>query len=136
MDRRKLLKKGFIAATGIAASSLFGCNSLSSGIKEKGKTHWGYIGKEGPENWGNLSADFKVCQTGKSQSPVNLKLAVNVELPNLEIDYKDTPLRIINNGHTIQINYQPGSFLTLDNEAYELLQLHFHHPSEQKIQGV
>ena len=135
MDRRQLLKKGLFAATGIAASSLFGCNSLTSATKEKGKTHWGYIGEEGPENWGTLSSDFNVCNSGKSQSPVNLESAVDADLPDLEINYKDTPLRIINNGHTIKVNYQPGSILTLDDEPYELLQFHFHNPSEHQVEG-
>ncbi|WP_414624550.1 carbonic anhydrase [Calothrix sp. CCY 0018] len=136
MDRRQLLKKGLFAATGIATSSLFGCNSLTSATKEKGKTHWGYIGEKGPENWGTLSEEFDVCQSGKSQSPVNLQSAIDADLPRLKITYKDTPLRIINNGHTIQINYQPGSILTLDNQPYELLQFHFHHPSEHQVDGV
>ena len=134
MDRRQLLRKGLIAATGIATSSLFGCSTLTSATKGKGKS-WGYIGEKGPENWGTLSSEFEVCQSGKNQSPINLESAVDADLPALNIDYKDTPLRIINNGHTIQVNYQPGSFLTLDNEPYELLQFHFHHPSEHKVDG-
>ena len=132
MNRRQLLKKGLVAVTGIATSSLFGCSTLTSATKEKGKSHWGYIGEKGPENWGTLSSDFEVCQSGISQSPVNLQSAVDADLPDLKINYKDTPLRIVNNGHTIKVNYQPGSFLTLDGEPYELLQFHFHHPSEHK----
>ncbi|MDY6899525.1 MAG: carbonic anhydrase [Cyanobacteriota bacterium] len=135
MDRRELLRKGLISATGIAASSLFGCSSLTSATKEKSKTAWGYIGSKGPENWGSLSDEFNICQAGNNQSPVNLESAVDADLTPLKIDYKDSPLRIINNGHTIQVNYQPGSFLTLDDERYELLQFHFHHPSEHKVEG-
>jgi len=135
MERRKLLRNGLVAATGIAASSLFGCSSLTSASKEKGKTHWGYIGKEGPDYWGNLSSDFSACQAGTNQSPVNLESAVDADLPALKINYKDSPLRIINNGHTVQVNYQPGSFLSLDDEPYELLQFHFHNPSEHKLEG-
>ncbi|MEM6399720.1 MAG: carbonic anhydrase [Cyanobacteria bacterium P01_D01_bin.116] len=134
MERRKLLRNGLIAASGIAASSLFGCSSLTSASKEKGKT-WGYIGEKGPENWGNLSSDFDACQTGNNQSPLNLESAVDADLPELKINYKDSPLRIINNGHTIQVNYQSGSFLTLDDKRYELIQFHFHHPSEHKVEG-
>ncbi len=135
MDRRQLLKNSLVAVTGIATSSLFAC-TLTSATKEKGKSHWGYIGEKGPENWGTLSSDFEVCQSGISQSPVNLQSAVDADLPDLKINYKDTPLRIVNNGHTIKVNYQPGSFLTLDGEPYELLQFHFHHPSEHKVEGV
>mgnify|MGYP001794274795 CR=1 FL=1 len=135
MHRRQLLRNGLVAATGIAASSLFGCNSLREASNEKSKTSWGYIGKEGPENWGNLSSDFYACQLGESQSPVNLQSAIDADLPTLEINYQNTPLRIINNGHTIQVNYQPGSFLKIDNQEFELLQFHFHHPSEHKVEG-
>ncbi|AFY58082.1 carbonic anhydrase [Rivularia sp. PCC 7116] len=135
MDRRQLLRKGLIATAGVATSSLFGCSSFTSATKEKSKTNWGYIGKEGPENWGNLSSDFEVCQLGKTQSPLNLESAVDANLPPLKIDYKESPLRIINNGHTIQVNYQQGSTLNLDGETYELLQFHFHHPSEHKVKG-
>ena len=134
MNRRKLLRNGLVAATGIAASSLFGC-TLTSATREKSKTHWGYIGKEGPENWSNISPDFYACQSGKTQSPINLESAVDADLPPLKTNYKNTPLRIINNGHTIKVNYQPGSVLMLDNEPYELLQFHFHHPSEHEVEG-
>lgn len=136
MDRRQLLRKGLVAATGIAVSSLFGCSSFTSSVSlEKDKSHWGYIGKEGPENWGNISSDYYACQSGKSQSPVNLQKAIDADLPPLKINYQKTPLSIINNGHTIQVDYQPGSILMLDNEPYELLQFHFHNPSEHQVEG-
>ncbi len=134
MDRRQLLRKGLVAATGIATSSLFSCTTLTSATKEEGKS-WGYIGDKGPENWATLSSEFEVCQSGKTQSPVNLQSLVDADLPALNVNYKDTPLRIINNGHTIQVNYESGSILTLDNQPYELLQFHFHHPSEHKVEG-
>ncbi|MEA5598913.1 carbonic anhydrase [Rivularia sp. UHCC 0363] len=133
MDRRQLLTKGLIASIGFAASSLIGC-TLISASKEKGKA-WGYIGDKGPDNWGNLSEDFYACQSGTSQSPVNLESAVDADLPELKISYQNAPLRIINNGHTIQVNYRPGSILTLDDEVYELLQFHFHNPSEHQVEG-
>ncbi len=133
MNRRQLLTKSLIASIGITASSLIG-STLISASKEKGKA-WGYIGEKGPDNWGNLSEDFYACQSGTSQSPVNLESAVDADLPELKINYQNTPLRIINNGHTIQVNYRSGSILTLDDEVYELLQFHFHNPSEHQVEG-
>ncbi len=44
-------------------------------------------------------------------------------------------LRIVNNGHTIQVNVPPGNFLKVGGESYELLQFHFHRPSEEQIDG-
>jgi carbonic anhydrase len=44
-------------------------------------------------------------------------------------------LRIINNGHTIQVNADPGLGCTIGGTRYELLQFHFHHPSEHLLAG-
>jgi carbonic anhydrase len=44
-------------------------------------------------------------------------------------------LNIVDNGHTIMISYSPGSFITVGGKRYELKQFHFHHPSEEKING-
>jgi carbonic anhydrase len=44
-------------------------------------------------------------------------------------------LDIIDNGHTIMINYAPGSFIHVGNKQYELKQFHFHRPSEEEING-
>src|SRR5881396_404866 len=57
------------------------------------------------------------------------------ELPPLGFEYRSVPLNIINNGHTIQVNYGPGSTLTVGDKTYALKQFHFHHPSEESIDG-
>jgi carbonic anhydrase len=44
-------------------------------------------------------------------------------------------LRIINNGHTIQVNAAPGSSCVIAGTSYELQQFHFHHPSEHLLSG-
>jgi carbonic anhydrase len=58
-----------------------------------------------------------------------------VDLPELKFDYKAVPLNIIDNGHTIQINYPAGSKLTVGDKTFALQQIHFHHPSEEQING-
>jgi carbonic anhydrase len=99
------------------------------------KAHWGYTGHAGPENWGELSPDYALCASGKNQSPINLSHMVEGELPDLSIDYKPGGYEVINNGHTIQVNYQPGSSLSIDGHSFELKQFHFHAPSENHIEG-
>ena len=54
---------------------------------------------------------------------------------NIAIKYNETPLVINNNGHNIQIDYEPGSYAVIDEEKYELKQFHFHTPSEHTIEG-
>ncbi len=97
--------------------------------------HWSYSGSEGPEYWGNLAKEYKTCSTGEEQSPIDLKKTVDAELEPLQFNYQSTPLNIVNNGHTIQVNYAPGNTLTLDGKKFELLQFHFHDPSEHTVDG-
>ena len=134
MERRKLLRNLSIGAVGVTAISLgWKFRDLVVASKQKEKPHWGYIGEEGAENWSKLSPEFSSCELGIAQSPINIESPIEAKLNELEFDYQNSPLRIINNGHTIQVNYQSGSVLKLDGESYELVQFHFHHPSEHKV---
>ncbi len=42
---------------------------------------------------------------------------------------------IWNNGHTVQVNLPAGNTLEVGDQRYELLQFHFHTPSEEHIRG-
>ena len=37
-----------------------------------GKTHWSYEGETSAKNWHKLNEDFKICKSGKFQSPINI----------------------------------------------------------------
>src|ERR1700751_4865876 len=97
--------------------------------------HWEYQGKDGPKNWGKLDPAYSSCSMGHTQSPINITGAKKSDLPALIFDYKAVQLNIINNGHTIQVNYAPGSSLTVGGRTYTLQQFHFHHPSEEHVNG-
>lgn len=99
--------------------------------------HWSYTGPTGPANWGTLDTSYGACAQGKSQSPIDIRdeVAKKVDLPSIGFDYKPSPLKIVDNGHTIQINYAPGSSITVGDQRYELVQFHFHKPSEEKVNG-
>ena len=99
---------------------------------EKHVAHWEYEGEMGPENWGK---EFPTCGKGKSQSPLNIKGPFEKVRFNIVPDYKPGPLKILNNGHTIQVNVTPGSKIRIDGKAFDLLQFHFHRPSEEHING-
>jgi carbonic anhydrase len=97
--------------------------------------HWSYEGEAAPQNWGKLDAKFALCATGKNQSPIDLGGFVEADLKPLKLDYKAGIADILNNGHTVQINYAPGSSLAVDARAFDLKQFHFHSPSENKVNG-
>jgi len=94
--------------------------------------HWTY---EHPEQWGMLDPAYSPCSLGRTQSPIDVKNARFAALPALKIDYHSGPLNIIDNGHTIQVNYAPGSTLAIGDRTYSLKQFHFHHPAEEHING-
>ncbi len=95
-------------------------------------THWGYSGDEGPENWTTINADNYAC-SGKNQSPINLTHFIQADLPSIKFNYQAGGNEIVNNGHTVQINYQGGSSIKVDGKIFNLLQFHFHTPSENNI---
>ena len=98
-------------------------------------SHWGYEGEAGPEHWGELKSDFATCRSGIRQSPVDLKKPIKAELAPLAMHYKAVPLQVSNNGHTIQVNQKGAGTLTFRGQNYQLLQFHFHTPSEHQVQG-
>lgn len=108
--------------------------SFSAGA-EKYSLHWGYEGQESPVHWGKLSPDFSLCETGKNQSPVNIQGALKTHHSKPVLVFQQGKQKIINNGHTIQINVSEDSTLHLDGETFALQQFHFHAPSENEIDG-
>jgi carbonic anhydrase len=102
--------------------------------------HWEYEGEAGPENWGGLHPDFETCSIGEAQSPINITeddidFVNESEFPSIDVDYHPSAINLVHNGHTIQLNYDEGSTLSIDEEVYNLLQFHFHIPSEHTIEG-
>lgn len=133
----------FLAATAVAALMSGGSAIAESGDHQKtgasgghgAKVHWGYSGPKGPENWGELSSAYSLCKTGKHQSPVDITDSKSAGLAKLSFNYQGTGLRVVNNGHTVQVNYGPGSDFTSGHANYQLLQFHFHTPSENAVNG-
>lgn len=102
------------------------------------EVEWGYSGDTGPEHWGSLDESFLLCSDGQTQSPIDIDTSsavVDAELPQIELDYAATEILLLNNGHTIEMEYETGSFMRFNERLYELLQFHFHAPSEHTIDG-
>jgi carbonic anhydrase len=97
--------------------------------------HWAYEGANGPENWARVKPEFNACAIGKRQSPVHIQESVTLQGPAepLQFDYRPSGGSVVNNGHTIQIDLEPGNTLSVRGSTYELLQFHFHHPSEERV---
>lgn len=125
---------------------------LLVGFGEYGRAagvEWGYSGSTGPEYWGQ---DFTMCGAGRNQSPVDIEGGRTLDLGSLvtgqetigerpagfltiDHDYQDVPLSVLNNGHSIEVRYPPGSTMTVHGRSRALQQFHFHGPSENRVDG-
>jgi carbonic anhydrase len=129
------LRKGWMTLV-LALAALL----LPTGLRAQWKTPWDYEGPRGADHWSQLDPDYALCNTGKEQSPIDIRNTEKTELPALRFESKSGPLKyLINNGHTIRVNYHDapgtGNFLILGDKRYQLTQFHFHRPSEEYIHG-
>ncbi|NRR31279.1 carbonic anhydrase family protein [Oxalobacteraceae bacterium] len=97
--------------------------------------HWSYEGETGPANWGRINPDWAKCSMGNRQSPIDIRDGMKVELEQITFDYKPSSFNVTDNGHTVQVQLSGGNFITVQNRMYELIQFHFHRPSEERING-
>jgi carbonic anhydrase len=98
-------------------------------------THWAYKGDIGPAGWAKLKPEFGACGAGKNQSPINVAGTIDAQLPPVAFNYKAGGTEVVNNGHTVQVNYEAGNGISMDGIQFELKQFHFHSPSENQING-
>ncbi len=98
---------------------------------------WSYAGPRGPKHWAQLDPAYALCSDSNNQSPINLNdsIAKAVDMDPIEFHYLPSKISIINNAHTIQVNYDSGSYISIVGVRYDLVQFHFHMPGEHKTKG-
>ncbi len=128
----KDLKKICAAAIAAVVIGVFAGTASAAGGQN---VHWSYSGIDGPEHWGDLSADYRACKDGMMQSPIDLNAANVAASVRISTDYKPVELDILHNGHTVQFNVGNGSSMTSHGKKFDLLQIHFHTPSEHVVHG-
>lgn len=100
-----------------------------------GAAQWAYEGENGPQAWGKLKPEFKVCATGKRQSPIHIEESMTLQGPAepLQFNYMPSSGSVVNNGRTIQVDMTGDNTLTVRGSVYKLVQFHFHTPSEEQV---
>ena len=97
--------------------------------------HWSYQGPAGPQTWGGLKPEFTLCASGQRQSPIDIRGGLAVDLDPVKFNYQASPFGVIDNGHTVQANVAAGNAIEIGGKRFELVQFHFHRPSEERIDG-
>lgn len=119
----------------IAISIVFITALIFSEGEPEPYAQWTYEGDLGQKNWAQLDERFAICEEGLNQSPINIITAINADLAPLIFEGNAKATTFVNDGHTVQVNFQSGNYLTIDNKKYGLKQINFHTPSENLING-
>ena len=121
----------FFTVLTVVLMSGFLCGTLEA-------AEFSYTGDKGPGFWAELDPEWGACAGGDDsrQSPIDINgVVIDPTLEPLELDLKETPIDLINNGHAIEQEYEEGSTLIFEGVEYELKQFHFHTFSEHTVGG-
>jgi len=131
MKRRQWLWQGSLALGGaLGGWAGFGDRPV------RAATRWSYDGPTGPNHWSELDPAFATCGLGQRQSPIDLAAQKQLGPVDLRLDYQSVPLTARNTGRSIFVDCPPGTcILHLGDRPHDLLQFHFHHPSEHHRAG-
>ena len=93
----------------------------------------------GQENNANLQENIpskknthKLCGEAHRQSPIQI-IKGKKKTHQISFNYMKSHEVVLNLGHTVELKYDEGSNITLDKKNYQLIQMHFHTPSEHWI---
>ncbi|KAL1545698.1 carbonic anhydrase [Salvia divinorum] len=121
----------------ILGSDAFTTSTSSTKVEET--LQFTYSGAMGPDKWASLNPNFSLCATGKLQSPINIvsaRAVGNKKSKPLIRNYRAVNVSLVDNKYTVAIEYPDDTGdITLDEKQYRLRQMHWHSPSEHRING-
>jgi carbonic anhydrase len=109
--------------------------SLLCAVPAVAASHWGYSGEFNPENWHKADPSYALCNNGKNQTPINIEPQYQTKLPPIKLTYTHKGQSLINNGHSIQVEFPANNTMTVGQQTFTLLQAHFHAPGENQLKG-
>lgn len=79
------------------------------------------------------NGEIATCVSRHHQSPINVTTPGKKAEHKVEFKYVSSHEVVRNLGHTVELEYDKGSAIVFDDKTYQLVQFHFHTPSEHKI---
>ena len=95
---------------------------------------WGYQPADGPDAWATLHPSFAACGNGERQSPIDI-MPRRSQAPEVIFVYKPTAGTVVDDGHGLEVDLAPGSFMVVDGARFDLIELQLHTPSEHTVAG-
>lgn len=99
-------------------------------------TGWSYTGETGPDRWGKLRPDWRICEAGTRQSPIDLRNGIAVDLEPVKFDYRATQFRITDTGNMLRVQLGDGMSMEVRGKRYALEHLTLHQPSGERVGGA
>lgn len=130
----------FVLLTSLLLSSPLPISRASEAEVENEK-EFGYLegSDNGPKHWSEINPDWKLCDHGELQSPIDLldsRVQVSPDLGRLKRDYKQAPATLKNRGHDLEVKWKgDAGTLNINGTYYSLKQCHWHSPSEHTFNG-
>jgi len=116
---------------------LIGCNHNKVLVKDH--QHEPLYDKHGTEAHHKKEVFYSLpgLKHGLLQSPINI-LSDQSEIGkhNITFNFKDKINKVQNLGHTVQLDFEPGSTVKTGGKTFEFKQIHFHTPAEHLIDGI
>jgi carbonic anhydrase len=116
------------------ASADDSADTTAAAQTERELPEWGYSGDIAPANWDDLDAAYAEC-AGAEQSPIDLPASTeSMTEATVEAEYSAVDGRLVDTGHAVQVDLGGGTLMS-GGTTYELIQFHFHTPSEHTVDG-
>ncbi|KAH6811067.1 alpha carbonic anhydrase 7 [Perilla frutescens var. frutescens] len=94
----------------------------------------------GPSHWGGIRPEWRACNSGRMQSPIDLlhqRVQIVSNLGRLDRNYKPAHATFINRGHSIMLNWtNDAGHIKINGTMFHLKQCHWHSPSEHTLDGT
>lgn len=100
-----------------------------------GSADWSYGGATGPAQWASLAAEYKACG-GDAQSPIDIVGAEPDDtLDALDVSYRAVAVERDTDQYVTTLEVEDAGGFAAGGQHYELVEFHFHTPSEHTIEG-
>lgn len=127
-----MIKRTILSLALLGTAAWFG---TTQGREHAGPAHWSYAGKTGPEHWAELDPAYATCKLGHAQSPIDIRDTSTGKPVPVDFAYTAGAASVVNNGHTVEFDVRDGGSIRVDAIAYQLANIHFHTPSEERFAG-
>ncbi|XP_027347869.1 alpha carbonic anhydrase 7-like [Abrus precatorius] len=112
---------------------------MAQEVEDESEFNYDVHSERGPFHWGEIRPEWRMCNNGSMQSPIDLlneRVQIVSHLGMLQINYQPSNATIKNRGHDIKMEWLANtSYLQINGTQYVLKQFHWHSPSEHTIDG-